>query len=161
MNRVLIAQQRVKIFKPKVDTRHKHEMVVSHNDNSISSTTVKFARDIPLLSKECEVIGIDEVQFFDMEIIEICKELANSGKRVIVAGLDMDFRGNPFGPMPLLMAIAEYVTKVHAICVKCGKIASYSYRLNPIEDQVVVGEMDVYEARCRKCFFEGEESSHG
>jgi thymidine kinase len=156
LNRVLIAQQKVEIFKPKVDTRHQPGRVVSHNENSIRSTTVEFARDIPLLSDSCEVVGIDEVQFFDEEIVTICRDLANHGKRVIAAGLDMDFQGQPFGSIPKLMAIAEYVTKLHAICVRCGGIASYSYRLNPEKEQVVVGEKNIYEARCRECFSKEE-----
>jgi thymidine kinase len=156
LNRVLIAQQKVEIFKPKVDTRHQPGRVVSHNENSIRSTTVEFARDIPLLSDSCEVVGIDEVQFFDEEIVSICRDLANHGKRVIAAGLDMDFQGQPFGSIPKLMAIAEYVTKLHAICVRCGGIASYSYRLNPEKEQVVVGEKNIYEARCRECFSKEE-----
>lgn len=156
LNRVLIAQQKVEIFKPKVDTRHQPGRVVSHDENSIRSTTVEFARDILLLSDGYEVIGIDEVQFFDEDIVNICRDMANNGKRVIVAGLDMDSQGQPFGSMPKLMAIAEYVSKVHAICVRCGGIASYSYRLYPIKEQVVVGEKNIYEARCRKCFFKGD-----
>ena len=156
LNRALIAQQKVEIFKPKVDTRHKSGRVVSHNENSIRSTTVEFARDILLLSNSCEVVGIDEVQFFDEEIATVCRDLANHGKRVIAAGLDMDFQGQPFGPIPKLMAIAEYITKLHAICVKCGGIASFSYRLNPEKEQVVVGEKNIYEARCRECFSKGD-----
>ncbi len=152
LNRALIAQQKVGIFKPKVDTRHQGK-VISHNRTSIRSTSVAFAQDILPLSATYEVLGIDEVQFFEEDIVTVCRNLANSGKRVIVAGLDMDFQGEPFGPMPLLMAVAEYVTKVHAICMQCGGIAAFSYRLSPTKEQVVVGEKDVYEARCRKCFF--------
>jgi thymidine kinase len=159
LNRALIARQPVEIFKPKTDTRYEQSEVVSHNENSIRSTAVAFAQDILLLSDNCKVIGIDEVQFFDPEIVTICRTLANNGKRVIVAGLDMDFLGEPFGSMPSLLAMAEYVTKVHAICMQCGSIASYSYRLSPAKQQVVVGEQDVYEARCRSCFLKGELSN--
>lgn len=152
LNRALIAQQSLEIFKPKVDSRFHKDHVVSHNETAIRSTTVSFAQDILLLAGNCDVVGIDEVQFFDEEITQVCQKLANSGKRVIVAGLDMDFQGNPFGPMPFLMSIAEYVTKVHAICVQCGNIASYSFRLDPAKDTVVIGEKEAYEARCRNCF---------
>ena len=152
LNRALIAGQQVEIFKPNTDTRHHQDQVVSHNETSIRSTAVAFAQDILLLSDACEVVGIDEVQFFDQEIVSVCRQLANGGKRVIAAGLDMDFKGEPFGPMPSLMAIAEYVTKVHAICMQCGGIASYSYRLSPEQHRVLVGEKNAYEARCRKCF---------
>lgn len=154
LNRAKIARLKVEIFKPKIDNRYHEEAVVSHNETSIRSTPVNFAEDIFLLSGDCEVVGIDEVQFFDSRIVEVVTKLANQGKRVILAGLDMDFEGQPFGPMPDLMAIAEYVTKVHAICMKCGELASYSYRLAASREQVVIGEQDAYEARCRKCFLE-------
>ena len=157
LNRARIAQQSLEIFKPNIDTRYHHEHVVSHNESSIRSTAVSFAQDILLLAGNCDVVGIDEVQFFDDQIVEVCKKLADSGKRVIAAGLDMDFQGGPFGPMPALMAIAEYVTKVHAICVQCGGIASFSYRLDPEQEQVMVGEREAYEARCRSCFNQGQE----
>ena len=159
LNRAFIAQQHVEIFKPNMDTRHTESQVISHDDSSIRSTSVASARDILMLSDSCEVVGIDEIQFFDQEIISVCRNLADNGKRVIVAGLDMDFQGEPFGPMPMLMAIAEYVTKVHAICMLCGGIASYSYRLTSDVEKVVVGEENVYEARCRKCFLRGELSN--
>lgn len=156
LNRALIAKQKVEIFKPSIDKRYHESDVVSHNENTIRSTPVNFADDIILLSGNCDVVGIDEVQFFDNRIVEVASALANSGKRVIMAGLDMDFEGKPFEPMPHLMAIAEYVTKVHAICMKCGDLASYSYRLIEKKDKVVLGEKESYEARCRKCFNEGK-----
>ena len=156
LNRAFIAQQHVEIFKPNMDTRHTDSQVISHDDNRIRSSSVAFAQDILLLSDSCEVVGIDEVQFFDQDIVPVCRSLADNGKRVIVAGLDMDFQGEPFGPMPMLMAMAEYVTKVHAICMQCGGIASYSYRLTSDLEKVVVGEENVYEARCRNCFLRGE-----
>ncbi len=155
LNRAKIAKQRVEIFKPKVDTRYHETDVVSHNDTKIRSTPVPFANDILLLASTSEVVGIDEAQFFDNHLIEVCSQLANNGKRVIVAGLDMDFSGQPFGPIPSLMAIAEFVTKVHAICASCGAVANYSYRLNQSKEQVLLGEKEGYEARCRKCFQEG------
>ncbi len=155
LNRVIIARQNVEIFKPAVDTRYHEQNVVSHNANSIRSTPVQFSEDILLLSGNCDVVGIDEAQFFDEDLVEVCTKLANSGKRVIVAGLDMDFSGKPFGPMPQLLAIAEYVTKVHAICIKCGDIAHYSYRLIANQKTVMLGEKDTYEARCRRCFLKG------
>ncbi len=154
LNRALIAQQKVEIFKPIVDKRYSKRKVVSHNENAIMSTPVNFANDILLRAGPCDVVGIDEAQFFDDQIINVCNELANQGKRVIVAGLDMDFLGNPFSPMDRLMATAEYITKVHAICMNCGNIASYSYRRTKSKQTVVIGEKDIYEALCRKCFYE-------
>ncbi len=152
LKRSLLANQEVEIFKPQMDTRYNENNVVSHDENSIRSTPVPFANEILLLAGNSQVVGIDEAQFFDDDLIEVCSKLSNAGKRVIVAGLDMDFEGKPFGPMPGLMAIAEFVTKVHAICMKCGNVASYSYRLSDQKDQVVLGEQDRYEARCRNCF---------
>lgn len=154
LNRALIAKQKVEIFKPAVDKRYHDLDVVSHNETAIRSTPVQFADDILLLAGDCEVVGIDEVQFFDNQIVNVVNLLAKSGKRIIMAGLDMDFEGNPFEPMPQLLAIAEYVTKVHAICMKCGALASYSFRLSDKRDKVMLGEKDSYEARCRKCFYE-------
>ncbi len=154
LKRSLLANQKVEIFKPKIDNRYHQENVVSHDENEIRSTPVAFSNEIPLLAGNSEVVGIDEAQFFDQDLVKICSQLANSGKRVIVAGLDMDFEGNPFGPMPHLIATAEFVTKVHAICMKCGDVASYSYRLTSQKDQVVLGETDSYQARCRNCFFD-------
>lgn len=155
LNRAKIAKQKVEIFKPTVDKRYHEEDVVSHNANAIRSTPIDFAQDILLLGGSCDVVGIDEAQFFDDGLAEVCVKLANSGVRVIAAGLDMDYLGKPFGPMPALMAVAEYVTKVHAICVQCGDIATYSYRSAASEHQVLLGETDSYEARCRHCFQEG------
>ncbi len=154
LTRAKLAKQKVEIFKPSVDRRYHESDVVSHNENAIRSTPVDFAGDILLLSGDCDVVGIDETQFFDEEIIRIVQLLANRGKRVILAGLDMDFEGKPFEPMPRLMAIAEYVTKVHAVCMKCGELAAFSLRLTAAKEKVVLGEKDSYEARCRKCFLE-------
>ncbi|MES2797996.1 MAG: thymidine kinase [Bacteroidota bacterium] len=151
LNRAKIAKQKVEIFKPAIDTRYHDADIVSHNANTIRSTPVQTSHEILLLSGDSQVIGIDEAQFFDEGLIEVCTLLANSGKRVIVAGLDMDFQGKPFGPIPHLMAIAEYVTKVHAICVVCGELASYSYRKTNNSSQVMLGETESYEARCRNC----------
>jgi thymidine kinase len=154
LTRARLAKQQVEIFKPSVDTRYHDTHVVSHNETSIRSTPVSFAGDILLLSGTCDVVGIDEAQFFDEDIVRVVQLLANQGKRVILAGLDMDFEGKPFDPMPKLMAIAEYVTKVHAICMKCGDLAAFSYRLSAVTEKVMLGEKDSYEARCRKCFHE-------
>lgn len=156
LNRSAIAKQRVAIFKPSVDTRYDTTDVVSHNKNKIKSTPLKTAKEIVALSKDCDVVGIDEAQFFDDGIIDVANELANSGKRVVIAGLDMDYTGKPFGPMPQLLAIAEFVTKVNAICVETGEIGSYTFRL-PGQDgsQVLLGEKDSYQARGRRAFFEG------
>lgn len=156
LNRALIAKQSVEIFKPSVDTRYHESDVVSHNESTIRSTPVQFANDIILLAGTSDVVGIDEAQFFDDSLIEVCNQLAASGKRVIIAGLDMDFEGNPFGPIPQLLAQAEYVTKVHAICMHCGALASYSFRLTSNKQTVMLGEQSTYEARCRKCFLEGQ-----
>jgi thymidine kinase len=154
LNRALIAKQKVEIFKPKMDTRYHTEKIVSHNEREIRSTPVHFANDILLLAGDCDVVGIDEAQFFDQSIVEVCNLLANNGKRVIVAGLDMDYEGKPFGPMPNLLAVAEFVTKVHAICAQTGELASFSYRLAASNARVMLGEKDVYEARSRKAFFQ-------
>jgi len=153
LNRALIAKQKVEIFKPTIDTRYHDQKIVSHSEREIRSTPVNFANDIILLAGNCDVVGIDEAQFFDDAIVEVCNTLANSGKRVIVAGLDMDYEGKPFGPMPNLLAVAEFVTKVHAICAATGELASFSHRLNTNDSQVLLGEKDAYEARSRKAFF--------
>jgi thymidine kinase len=155
LNRALIAQQKVEIFKPAIDKRYHEEKIVSHSAREIRSTPVQFASDILLLAGNCDVVGIDESQFFDDAIVDVCNQLANSGKRVIVAGLDMDYEGRPFGPMPNLLAVAEFVTKVHAICTQTGELASFSFRLNENKAQVVLGEKDTYEARSRKAFLDG------
>ena len=140
-------------FKPSVDTRYDNEMVVSHNKNEIRSTPVPVAENIRILAQGCDVIGIDEAQFFDEEIVAVCNDLANSGIRVIVAGLDMDFKGNPFGPMPALMATAEYVTKVHAVCTHTGNLAHYSFRKSKDEKLVMLGENEEYEPLSRAAYF--------
>lgn len=155
INRAIIAKQKVEIFKPVIDKRYHRQHIVSHNEKTIRSTAVNFASDIPLLAGNCAVVGIDEAQFFDDAIIDVCNSLANSGKRVIVAGLDMDYEGKPFGPMPQLLAVAEFVTKIHAICARTGQLASYSFRLSTSDQQVLLGERDQYEARSRAAFLEG------
>lgn len=155
MNRASIAGQNVEIFKPSIDTRYSDSEVVSHNNNSIVSTPVDFAQDILLFSGNCDVIGIDEAQFFDEQLVDVVSILANQGKRVLVAGLDMDFEAKPFGFMPSLMATADYVTKLHAICMKCGDLAQFTYRIGQNRKQVELGEKDLYEARCRHCYNEG------
>ncbi len=154
MKRAKIAQQKIIIFKPKVDTRYSEEMVVSHDAKSIESVPVSKAEEILELANDYEVIGIDEAQFFSDILVEVCNRLADRGVRVIVAGLDMDFAGKPFGPIPRLMAIAEYVSKVHAICMRCGNLAQYSHRLSDSDRQFLLGEKDVYEPLCRKCYNE-------
>ena len=160
LNRAKIARQKIQIFKPSVDQRYHVENIVSHNDNYIRSTPVTTSQEIIELAGDCEVVGLDEAQFFDENIVNVCDQLANSGKRVIVAGLDMDYLGKPFGCMPQLMAIAEFVTKVHAICMVCGEVASHSYRLSESNERVLLGETDLYEARCRRCFNLGEKVVH-
>ena len=152
LNRAKIADLNVEIFKPITDTRYHAVNVVSHDRKEIRSTPVQFANDILLLAANCDLVGIDEAQFFDHEIVDVSIKLANNGKRVIVAGLDMDFLARPFEPMNDLMAVAEFVTKTHAICMNCGSIASYTYRLDNSEKQVVLGEKDIYQARCRRCY---------
>ena len=148
----MFAGLKVEIFKPTVDTRYSEDRVVSHDEKSIMSTPVDNASSILLLASGVEVIGIDEAQFFDSTLAEVCTALADAGSRVIVAGLDMDFSGKPFGPMPALMAVAEYVSKVHAICVRCGNLANYSHRKIENEKVVVLGEKDIYEPLCRSCY---------
>lgn len=152
LKRAKFAQQRVEIFKPLIDTRYSDEEVVSHDSNAIHSTPVDSSGNILLLANNVDVIGIDEAQFFDSGLVEVCNKIANQGIRVIVAGLDMDFRGKPFGPIPGLMATAEYVTKVHAICLRCGNLAQYSHRKTKDEKLVLLGETDEYEPLCRQCY---------
>lgn len=152
LRRAEMAGQRVEIFKPKLDTRYSDEDVVSHNHNKIRSTAVDTPNEILLLGSTCDVVGIDEAQFFDESITEIANQLANNGVRVVIAGLDMDFLGRPFGPMPYLMATAEYVTKVHAICKRTGNLANYSMRTSTGKDLVQLGETESYEAVSRKVF---------
>ena len=152
LKRAQIANLKVEIFKPKVDKRYHENEVVSHDQNRIVSTPVPAAANIPILADGCDVVGIDEAQFFDDNIVKVCNDLANKGVRVIVAGLDMDFKGQPFGPMPALMATAEYVTKVHAICKRTGNLAHYSHRKSNDEKLVVLGESDAYEPLSRAAY---------
>lgn len=152
LRRAEMAGQNVEIFKPKLDTRYSEEDVVSHNRNKIPSTAVETPDEILLLGSNCDVVGIDEAQFFDESIVEVANQLANSGVRVVIAGLDMDFMGRPFGPMPFLMATAEYVTKVHAICKRTGNLANYSMRTSTSKDLVELGETESYEAVSRRVF---------
>lgn len=156
LKRARIARQNVEIFKPAVDVRYDETAVVSHDANSIPSTPVPSSSNILLLAGGVDVVGIDEAQFFDSGLPDVCDQLAAQGIRVIVAGLDMDFKGNPFGPMPALLARAEYITKVHAICVRCGNLAQYSHRTVVSEKLVLLGEKDEYEPLCRKCFMEAQ-----
>ena len=155
ITRARIANLRVEIYKPAVDTRYHETEVVSHNSNAVASIPVSSSLNILLMCQDADVVGIDEAQFFDAEIVYVCETLAQKGIRVIVAGLDMDYLGKPFGPMPALMAIAEYVTKVNAICMVCGDLATHSFRKTTDTNQVMLGEKDTYEARCRHCFNEG------
>ena len=152
LNRARIAQQKVEIYKPMIDTRYSEENVVSHDSNSVASTPVESSQSILLMATEADVVGIDEAQFFDEGLIEVCNTLANRGKRIIIAGLDMDFKGVPFGPMPALCSIAEDVTKVHAICVRCGNLAHVSHRIVAGDKQVMLGELQEYEPLCRHCY---------
>ena len=153
LKRSQFANQKIEIFKPSIDLRYEDEMIISHDQNQIQSTSVPAAANIPILAEGCDVVGIDEAQFFDNEIIQVCNHLANSGIRVIVAGLDMDYQGNPFGPMPGLMATAEYVTKVHAVCTRSGNLANYSYRISADKSLVHLGEKESYEPLSRASFF--------
>jgi len=152
LKRAKIAKLKVEIFKPAIDTRYSVAEVVSHDENSILSTPVENSGNIMLLAGDVDVIGIDEAQFFDNGLIDVCIALADMGIRVIIAGLDMDFKGKPFGPIPGLMAIADYVTKVHAICMQCGDVAQFSHRLSKADKLVLLGEKDEYEPLCRSCF---------
>jgi len=156
LKRARIANLRIEIFKPGIDVRYDEQNIVSHDENKVLSTPIDNSQQILLLAQEVDVVGIDEAQFFDAELPYVCDQLALRGIRVIVAGLDMDYRGRPFGTMPALLAKADYITKLHAICVKCGNIASYSYRKTASKATVVLGEQDVYEPRCRPCYYEGE-----
>ncbi len=160
MKRAQYARMQVEIFKPAVDKRYHEEDIVSHDLNSIPSTPVDHSSAILLLSQNTQVVGIDEAQFFDEGLVEVCNELANRGIRVIVAGLDMDYMGRPFGPIPALMATAEDVTKVHAICMCCGAPANYSFRITENNNTLLLGEKDHYEPRCRTCFYKGLQAKH-
>jgi len=153
LKRAQFAQQKIEIFKPAIDLRYDDELVTSHDQNQIPSTPVPAAANIPILADGYDVVGIDEAQFFDDEIVQVCNDLANRGIRVIVAGLDMDYKGKPFGPMPALMATAEYVTKVHAICTRTGNLANYSFRTSKEDELVLLGERENYEPLSRAAFF--------
>ena len=152
LKRAKIANLKVEIFKPAIDVRFDENNVVSHDSNFIQSTPIDNSQTILLMAGDVDIVGIDEAQFFDDEIIHVCETLALKGVRVILAGLDMDYLGRPFGQMPKLLAIADFITKVHAICVKCGNLAYISYRKTAVEGQVLLGEKDVYEPRCRNCY---------
>ncbi|HEY0678669.1 MAG TPA: thymidine kinase [Chitinophagaceae bacterium] len=154
LKRAKIANLKVEIFKPAIDTRYHEQQIVSHDENAILSTPIDNSQTILLLANEVDVIGIDEAQFFDDQLPDVCDQLALSGARVIIAGLDMDYSGKPFGQMPYLLAKADYITKLHAICMKCGNIASFSYRKSQEGGQVLLGEKDRYEPRCRQCYKE-------
>jgi len=154
IRRAQIANLKVEIYKPAIDKRYDEQQIVSHNALSLMSTPVDNSQSILLLSSEAEVVGIDEAQFFDDELVNVCNTLANNGVRVIIAGLDMDYKGLPFGPIPKLLAIAEHITKVHAICVRCGDIAQYSFRKAINENLVLLGEKDLYEPLCRACYLD-------
>lgn len=154
LKRARIANLKVEIFKPAVDTRYDEVNIVSHDENAIMSTPIENSQQILLLAQEVDVVAIDEAQFFDAELPSVCDQLALRGIRVIVAGLDMDYSGKPFGPMPALLAKGEYITKLHAICVKCGQIANFSFRKSATKDTLLLGEKDLYEPRCRHCYYE-------
>lgn len=154
LRRAQIARQKVEIFKPRIDTRYHEEDVVSHDENSIHSTPVQTAGQILLYANDFDVVGIDEAQFFDSDLVTVCNKLADAGTRVIVAGLDMDYTGKPFGPIPDLLAAAEFVDKFHAICIRCGDLAQYSHRVDSEEKLVLLGEKESYEPLCRRCFLE-------
>jgi len=160
LKRAQFAQQKIEIFKPAIDLRYDDQLVTSHDQNQIPSTPVPAAANIPMLADSCDVVGIDEAQFFDDEIVKVCNDLANRGIRVIVAGLDMDYRGNPFGPMPALMATAEYVTKVHAICTHTGNLAHYSYRTSKEDDLLLLGEKENYEPLSRAAYFHANKKNN-
>jgi len=160
LKRAIIAKQKVEIFKPVIDVRYSETEIISHDENSIRSTPIENSANILLLAGDVDVIGIDEAQFFDNGLIEVVTKLANSGIRIIAVGLDMDFKGLPFGPIPGLMAIADHVTKVHAICVRCGNVAQFSHRLSEKEQLVLLGEKDNYEPLCRTCYRGANKKAH-
>jgi thymidine kinase len=155
LRRSKIANQQVEIFKPAMDVRYSEQEIVSHNATAITSTPIDSSQNILLLAQNCDVVGIDEAQFFDNGLPEVCETLALRGVRVVVGGLDLDYLKKPFGPMPSLLAMADYITKLHAICVQCGNIANYSYRKVEQKGQVMLGEMESYEPRCRYCYEKG------
>ncbi len=152
MRRAIIARQKVELFKPEIDKRYSETEIVSHDKQKVPSHVINNPKEILNLALEAQVIGIDEAQFFDEDLVQVCQTLANMGKRVIIAGLDQDYRGIPFEPLPQLLAVAEYITKTHAICVICGNPANYTQRKTKQSDKVVIGAADTYEARCRNCF---------
>jgi Thymidine kinase len=156
LKRARIANLRVEIFKPKIDVRYDEQNIVSHDENAILSTPIENSQTILLLATGVDVVGIDEAQFFDDQLPDVVDQLAYKGIRVIVAGLDMDYTGKPFGQMPNLLAKADFITKLHAICVRCGSLANYSYRKTVDDSQVLLGEKDIYEPRCRKCYRAGD-----
>lgn len=160
LKRAKFANLKVEIFKPTIDVRYHETAVVSHDANTIQSTPIDNSQTILLMANGVDIVGIDEAQFFDDEIINVCEKLALQGTRVIVAGLDMDYLGRPFGQMPKLLAIADFITKLHAICVQCGNLANISYRKTDEEGQVVIGEQDIYEPRCRKCYYKEKPLPH-
>jgi len=157
LRRAVIARQRVSIFKPKIDTRYSKDEIVSHDFQKIKSRAINKPQDMLKYALQAQVVGIDEAQFFDDSLVDVCQSLANMGKRVIVAGLDQDYLGRPFGPIPNLLAVAEYITKTHAICNVCGNPANHTFRKTRDKDTIVVGTTDIYEARCRNCFISGNE----
>ncbi len=161
LKRASFAKQRVEIFKPAIDTRYSNDEIISHDRNSIQSTPIDSSASILLFSSEIDVVGIDEAQFFDEGLVNVCNELANRGIRVIIAGLDMDFKGIPFGPMPALCAIADEVTKVHAICVRCGDLAYISHRIIASDKRVLLGEKEEYEPLCRCCYQKAIKQAEG
>ncbi len=161
LRRAKIARQRVEIFKPAIESRYSEESVVSHDENALLSTPVDTAAQILLMVGAADVVGMDEGQFFDQELVDVCQKLANEGKRVIVAGLDQDYLGQPFEPIPQLMAVAEHVTKLHAVCMVCGGPANHSQRLRPGTGRVMIGAGSLYEPRCRQCFDPDESASNG
>jgi len=152
VRRAQIARQKIELFKPEIDTRYSKDEIVSHDDQKLPSRAVKDANEMIPLSLEAQVVAIDEAQFYKKNLVRVCKTLANMGKRVIVAGLDTDYRGEPFSPIPELLAIAEYITKTHAICVVCGNPANFTQRTTKSTDQVLIGNSNIYEARCRNCY---------
>jgi len=152
VRRAQIARQKIELFKPEIDTRYSKDEIVSHDDQKLPSRVVKDANEMIPLSLEAQVVAIDEAQFYKKNLVQVCKTLANMGKRVIVAGLDTDYRGEPFSPIPELLAIAEYITKTHAICVVCGNPANFTQRTTKSTDQVLIGTSNIYEARCRNCY---------
>jgi len=158
LKRATIAHLETKIFKPSIDIRYHQQNIVSHDENAVKSLPIDHSQAILSLVDKVDVIAIDEAQFFDEQLPDTCEQLALRGVRVIVAGLDMDYSGKPFGPMPDMLARADYITKLHAICVKCGNIANYSYRKTTHDSQVLLGEKDLYEPRCRDCFYKGEDA---